>query len=437
MALSGWGNFPTEVCRTYRETQARELAALVCDVAERRLIPRGLGRSYGDAALNREGVVDVSGRDRLIAFDETNGMLECEAGVSLACIVATFLPRGWFLPVTPGTKFVTVGGAIAADVHGKNHHVDGTLGNFVHELELLTADGSVLRCSRERNREAFCATLGGMGLTGIILSAKLTLRRVQSAYVRQTTIKCANLDVALERLEQSNDDYRYSVGWIDCLASGGSLGRTVLMLANEAAGHGMRVTARAQLGMPFNLPSSAFNLRTVTAFNAAYYRRQREGEQLIDYYRYFYPLDAIRSWNRMYGRRGFIQYQALVPLGTARGALVELLEAVSQAGLASFLAVLKRSGNAGEGILSFPFPGYTLALDIPNRGDATRHLARTLDRILLRHGGRIYLAKDAVTDAETFAAMYPSLPSFRSAKGRLDPAGRFSSSLSRRVGIST
>jgi len=443
MVLAGWGNSPSQAADVFRPEKISEVRSLATD-AKQTLIPRGLGRSYGDAALNENHSVLLETQfDRLLAFDPATGVLECEGGVSFEDLLQFLLPRGYFLPVTPGTKFVTVGGAIAADVHGKNHHRDGSIANFVEQFDLLIADGTVLTCSRTENTDAFWATLGGMGLTGVILSARMKMRKVTSAYLSVDYQKAPNLDAALELFARNDKDYEYSVAWIDCLARHGAMGRSVLMRANHAKMEEMSETQHHNLfapprkkkrAVPFYLPGLAVSPMSVRLFNHFYYK-QPPGWRLADYDSFFYPLDAISNWNRGYGRRGFFQYQAVFPLETARACLMELLEKLSSARSASFLAVLKTMGPASGGMLSFPMPGQTLALDIPNRGTQTVDLLRQLDAIVLRHGGRVYLAKDACMTAESFRAMYPRAGEFEKVKASLDPQNRFSSSLSRRLGI--
>jgi len=446
--LSGWGRYPLERCAVYRPERTAEVAALVACAPQASLIPRGLGRSYGDAALNAAGAVVQSDRlDRMSSFDPERGILVCEAAVSLADILATFLPRGFFFPVTPGTKFVTVGGAIAADVHGKNHHRSGSMAAAVLGFRLLTAGGEILACSREENPDAFWATLGGMGLTGFLLDARLRLERVPSAWMRVDYEKARDLDDLLERCEARDRDYAYGVAWIDCLARGRSLGRSVLMRANHAqraelppsrAAQPFRIVHRPRgLGpsVPFPLPNATLNPLTVGIFNALFYGLHRERGRLVDCERYFYPLDSVHHWNRIYGRRGMIQYQLALPPETSRQGLLEVLEALSSARRPSFLAVLKSFGPASGGLLSFPRPGFTLALDLPHTGDDLLHAVARLDAIVLRHGGRVYLAKDSTLGAESFSAMYPQLARFREIKAKLDPEGRFASSQSRRLGL--
>lgn len=446
-SLAGWGNFRPETCFVARPERQAELRNLIVSNGKRRsLIARGLGRSYGDSAVNGGGEVSLQARlDCLIGFDPTTGIVEAEAGISFATLIEIFLPRGFFLPVTPGTKFVTLGGAIAADVHGKNHHNDGTLSRFVPSLRLLLASGETLDCSPEKNADVFWATVGGMGLTGMILSARLQLIRVSSAYAEVEYKKSANLDQALERFESRRGrDRKYSVAWIDCLAGGASLGRCVLMEGDHLSADRLPYNLKDQpfdtkparaKSVPFHFPNIALNSLSVRLFNDLYYERHHEGIEVVALDPFFYPLDGIHHWNRIYGRRGFVQYQALLPPQTARRGLIELLERISASGNASFLAVLKRTGDQGPGMLSFPTTGYTLALDLANTGEKLNALNRELDEILLKHGGRLYLAKDSLMSAETFAAMYPRLEEFRAVKKRVDPGGRFSSTQARRVGI--
>ena len=442
--LSGWGRFPVETCRIFRPEKPASLPAILDSGAESSYIARGLGRSYGDASLNGGGgVIAFERLNRMIAFDDSTGVLECEAGVSLAEILDHFLPRGYFLPVTPGTKFVTLGGAIAHDVHGKNHHRVGALSNFVLDLRLRTTHGEVLTCSREQNSEAFWATVGGAGLTGFVLSARLRLQHVETAHVKVDFLKVAHFEEAINAMEESDHLYEFSVAWIDCLARGKSLGRSVLMRANPAlasdlpkgSGDPLSPRRRSERSVPFDFPPGLLNPFTVGAFNTLFYGWHRTiSGRLADIDSFFYPLDSIRDWNRMYGRRGFVQYQLAFPREGSRAGLAEVLQRVSASGRGSFLGVLKRFGNATPGLLSFPFPGYTLALDLPVNDGLVPFLA-DLDAVVLSHGGRLYLAKDAVMTAASFAAMYPRLDEFREVRARLDPQNRLSSSLARRVGI--
>lgn len=440
--LSGWGRYPVEACNVFEPRQTGELAAILKSGGQQSYIPRGLGRSYGDAALNREhGVIAQREMRRILGFDAASGVLECEAGASLAEVIAFALPRGYFLPVTPGTKFVTLGGAIAADVHGKNHHRDGSLGGFLKSFDLMTGAAEVLHCSPSRNPDAFWATVGGMGLTGIILRARLQLRRVESAWMRVDCRKARCLDEALDLMREGDEACQYSVAWIDCLARGRSLGRCVLMLGNHAEAGDAGDRNRFELPRAprfkarFDLPAFALNSLSIRAFNAIYYHRRREARRrLVHLDNFFYPLDGVENWNRLYGRRGFIQYQFALPLDTGREALRLVLERLASSRRGSFLAVLKRFGRGGDGLLSFPMEGYTLSLDLPC-GRGLSQFLRELDRTIAKSGGRFYLAKDAVQAPEIFAAGYPRLRQFLQVRRDLDPDGLFSSSLARRLGI--
>jgi FAD/FMN-containing dehydrogenase len=444
LSLSGWGRYPVESCHVYRPEKRSEVAATLASGQQSSYIPRGLGRSYGDAALNENaGVIWHLLLNRFLSFDAASGILECESGVSLAEIIQYFLPRGWFLPVTPGTKFVTVGGAIGTDIHGKNHHKDGSFSNFVLGFRLLTPTGEVLLCSPAAHPEIFWATVGGMGLTGVILSARLRLRRVDSAYVFVDFYKAPNLEDVLANMEASDDRYEYSVAWIDVLATDKSMGRSVLMRGNHAAAADLPARVRNPLApltgprgnLFIDFPSGALNKLTVKIFNSVFYAAHRTApRQLVNFEKFFYPLDAINQWNRMYGRRGFVQYQIALPQASGRAGLRTILDRLARSGRASFLAVLKRFGDAGPGLLSFPVRGYTLALDIPAAPGIVPFL-HELDRMTLDHGGRIYLAKDALLRAEDFAAMYPKLETFRAIQRKLDPQRSFSSSMARRLAI--
>ena len=442
--LSGWGRMPAAECCVYRPEKRREQKAILRSGEQTSFIARGRGRSYGDTSVNADaGVILVTRLNRMLAFDPDTGVLECEAGVGPDEIIDVFLPRGFFLPVTPGTKFVTVGGAIANDVHGKNHHRDGTFSRFVLDFTLLTPGQGVITCSRDENADVFWATTGGIGLTGIILTARIELAPVQTAYIKVDYRRAENLDAALASMAELDNAYRYSVAWVDCLARGASLGRSVLMYGEHASvddlptkrrGAPFRVKPRLALNVPVDLPGLTLNSLSVKAFNQLFYKIHPTAEgKVVDYDRYFYPLDSVLNWNRIYGKRGFVQFQASLPGDSAEG-LVELLERLSESKRASFLAVLKAFGPAGQGLLSHPIPGYTLTLDIPNRRGLEPFLTE-LETITLDRGGRLYLAKDAVAAPHTIAAMYDTLDRFREVKARLDPQGVLSSSMSRRLGL--
>lgn len=435
--LSGWGRYPVAECRLARAARPADARALTAEADS--LIARGCGRAYGDASLNRALTVATAAMDRLIAFDADSGLLTCEAGLCLADLIDLFLPRGWLAPVTPGTRFVTLGGMIAADVHGKNHHGEGSFCDHLAWLDLALPDGRVERCSLSENVDLFAATCGGMGLTGIILRAAFRMKRVETSRIRQRTLRVQNLEAAFEAFEASAD-WTYSVGWIDCLATGADLGRSVIFLGEHARKDELpaadrpdpfRRPNRKLRTVPIDAPSMALGPLSVRLFNSVYYRVQQPGDALVDFEPYFYPLDAIGDWNRIYGRRGFVQYQCVLPMQTSRAGMARLLETISSAGAGSFLAVLKRLGAQSFGLLSFPMPGYTLALDFPV-SEANLALLERLDAITTECGGRLYLAKDARASAAAFQAGYPRLAEFRDVRRRWD-LGKFSSLQSKRL----
>jgi len=444
--LSGWGCTPVEECDVYRPESVADFKAIIDQAPQTTLTPRGCGRSYGDAALNGEGAVLLSERlDRFGSFDEGTGVLRCDAAVTLADVIEVFLPRGFFFPVTPGTKNISVGGAIAADVHGKNHHSSGSMSAWIHRFKLLTGRNEILECSPSENSAAFWATVGGMGLTGVILEAELQLRRVESAFMCAEYERIADIDRLLERMEEGESGYDYAVAWVDGLARGASLGRSVLMTANHAPVDALtgrnrqeplavRQTRR-RLRVPMRLPDVTLNPVSMKLFNWMYLARHPSGSRIVGCDDFFYPLDAVDEWNRAYGRRGVLQYQCVIPEADARAGLVALLETLTASGFGSFLTVLKTLGAESEGLLSFPMPGKTLALDIPHTGPDLIDALHRLDAIVLEHGGRTYLAKDACMTKETFERMYPRHAEFRAAKAALDPGARFSSSLARRLGL--
>jgi FAD/FMN-containing dehydrogenase len=405
------------------------------DRASAPLLAYGLGRSYGDVCLNGgEAIIPTDRLDRFIAFDDEKGVLRCEAGVTLARILELMVPRGWFLPVVPGTKFVSVGGAIANDIHGKNHHRAGTFGCHVRSLRLLRSSGERIECSPVANAELFRATVGGLGLTGVVLSAELQLRPVAGPWIEKETVPFGTVDEFFEISAASDRDWEFTVAWVDCVARGARLGRGLFYRGNHASvpgGGGVRSRPPARLGVPFDLPSWTLNRATVSAFNGLYHwKGKRERRRLVHYDPFFFPLDGVLQWNRIYGRAGLLQFQCVVPHESARTAMRRILERIAGDGSASFLAVLKAFGGVGSpGMLSFPRPGVTLALDFPNRGARTLELVRQLMDVARDAGGAFYPAKDACMTVEDMRASYPQLEAFR---GLVDPA--FSSSFWRRVG---
>jgi len=450
--LSGWGRTEPTTAQLAVPASADEAAGLVKGVGGgvagigQRVIARGLGRSYNNAAQNEGGlVVSTAGMHDVLSFDADAGVVSCEAGVSLEQLMIGLLPDGWFVPVSPGTRQVTVGGAIAADVHGKNHHSAGSFGRHVLSFDLLTAGGDVRTVTPESDPDLFWGTVGGMGLTGIILRAKFQLKRVETSRLVVDTVRASNIDDTMAYLSSTDADYDYTVAWTDCLATRGALGRSVITSGSFApAGEAryrnwakpLEFKASALVGAPPVFPSGLINARTVAMLNEAWFRRaprRRTGEiQTIG--KFFHPLDAISNWNRIYGRAGFRQYQYVVPFEAA-GVVVRSLERISALRAPSFVTVLKRFGPGDPGMLSFPMPGWTLALDFPARTPWLTALLAELDEMVLEAGGRLYLAKDSRIPAELMPRMYPRLADFRRLRAAVDPWGVFSSDLSRRLSL--
>lgn len=440
-SLSGWGRYPSYLSEVYRPEKISELADIVT-ADPNRLVPRGAGRAYGDAALNAPGrVIDLTRLNRMLSFDSASATIRCEAGVTIGDLIDTILPRGFFPPVVPGTRFVTLGGALAADVHGKSHHRDSSFSAHVTSCDLMLASGEIRRCSRTEDADLFRATAGGMGLTGVIVEVEMRLRAVESAWLESEIIRAPNIDSALETFERADRQYGNSVAWIDCISTGSVLGRSVITLGDFATRDRLdgkrrrlplRPAARRAATVPLDFPRFALSGSIVQTFNAIYYSRHRDTPRtLVDCERFFFPLDSIHDWNRIYGRDGFVQYQCVIPLAESRAALIEILDTIVRSRRGSFLAVLKKFGE-NEGMLSFPMPGFTLTLDFPMR-DGLLPLLDHLDEMVLKRGGRVYLAKDARMRPETFRAMYPEFPAWHAIKTAVDPNRRFSSSLSRRL----
>lgn len=389
---------------------------------EQSLLAYGNGRSYGDSCHNDAGVLIHRGsNNEILDFDVETGVMHCQAGVLLADVLAMAIPHGYFLAVTPGTRFVTVAGAIANDVHGKNHHSRGSFGAHVERFSLWRSDGVMRECSASENSDLYAATIGGMGLTGIILSATIRLMKVPSPDVCQTIIKFDNLAGYFAKIDDVDKNFEYSVAWIDQLARGAKLGRGVMMAGDHVARKDApREVAAPRYGVPFQPPVNLLNRFTLKAFNAAYFARARAGEALVEWASYFYPLDGIKDWNRLYGPKGLFQHQSLYPSDNAEETTAHLIECAQKHGHASFLTVLKRFGdNISPGLLSFPKPGFTLTLDFANQGPATLKMLDALDEITLKARGRINPYKDARMSAKTFGA---SFPKWHSLEAMRDPA---------------
>ena len=430
--IAGWGRIGVPG----REVVSEDLERLT----ERAVLSRGLGRSYGDSSLpppsEREVATTVLA-DRLLSFDPETAILRAEAGVSLFALNRILLPRGYFVPVTPGTQFVTLGGMVASDVHGKEHHARGCFGEHVTRLRMRVADGRVLWCSDEQHRDLFRATIGGMGLTGHILEVEVQMLPIRSPWIFQESRRVDDIDQYIDGLKDAAARFPYTVGWIDCLTPGKHMGRGILMAgdwADPSIAPRRYPKPLPRVTMPMELPSIAVDRWSIKAFNAAFYWKhlQREKRGIVHWESFFYPLDAIRHWNRMYGPRGFTQWQGVVPDSAGRAAARRILEILTSRGGASFLCVIKDCGPEGKGMLSFPMKGISIALDIPVRDD-TQALVDSLNEQVIREGGRIYLTKDQFTRREHFLAMEPRLEAFQEVRRKWDPQGRIRSAQSVRL----
>jgi len=442
--LTGWGRTAPSAATVQPVRTADDVDAVLAQSGRRGTIARGLGRSYGDAAQNAGGtVLDGPSMNRVLALDLDRGTVTAEGGTSLDSLMRALLPLGWFVPVTPGTRHVTVAGALAADVHGKNHHVDGSFANHIERFTLHTPKGTAT-VTPESDPELFWGTAGGMGLTGVVTDVTLRLLRVETALVRSRNERCLDLDSVMRRMVDEDADFRYSVAWIDCLARGAALGRSILSRGDHARvddlprrrrGDALRFAPRARIAAPPWVPNGLLNRATVAAFNEVWYRLSpllHGGLESIS--SFFHPLDGVRGWNRLYGGRGFLQYQYVVP-DAAEAAVRRSIEMLSDARAASFLAVLKRFGPGNPGPLSFPAPGWTLALDIPATVPGLARLLDDLDGLVADAGGRVYLAKDSRLRPELVPVMYPELARFAELRERVDPAGVLQSDLQRRLGL--
>jgi len=404
------------------------------NIEAKSLLPHGNARSYSDSCLNSEGtLIDNRLLNRFIEFDASTGILKCESGVLFSEILELIVPENWFLPVTPGTKYVTVGGAIANDVHGKNHHQDGTFGRHIRSFELKRSDGKVLLCSKDNNSKYFSATIGGLGLTGFINWAEIQLIKIPSPFIKVETTAFYGLEEFYKLSELANENHQYSVAWLDCNSTGNQLARGLFMAGDHAKSEkvAQAATLKPKLSIPFNFPKKALNRYTIKAFNTLYFNKNRLGSGKTTYQHYdsfFYPLDGIGDWNRIYGNQGFYQYQFVVP-SSEKATMEKILRKIVESGLGSFLAVLKEFGDlSSPGMLSFPRPGICLALDFANRGDVTLKLINELDQLVVEAGGSAYPAKDVRMSSQAFQAYYPNLDKF---KKFIDP--RFSSDFWRRV----
>ena len=402
--VTNWGNFPVVEKEMKSEDSSAKIQKYIRDNHD--IIARGNGRCYGDAALS-ENIFSTKRLNKFISFDRLNGIIECESGVLLSDVLEVIVPQGYFLFVTPGTKFITVGGAIASDVHGKNHHAEGCFSEYVIEFSLMNEKGEILACSKTENADKFWSTIGGMGLTGIILSAKFKLKNIESSYIRQESIKAENLDEIFKLFDES-ESWTYNVAWIDCLQKDKNLGRSIMMRGEHAFKHELPkklqdnpllVKKNTSPSIPFYFPNFVLNNLTVKLFNFLYYSKQtkKEVKNFVHYESFFYPLDIVNDWNRIYGKSGFIQYQMVIPKEKGKEGMKRILETIAKSGNGSFLAVLKLFGKDNpEAYNSFPMEGYTLALDF-KVNKKLKKLVAQLDDIVEEFGGRIYLTKDSMS----------------------------------------
>lgn len=444
--LTGWGRTSPSTARVAHVPQS-EIAHLLKDSRGRGVLMRGLGRSYGDAAQNAGGtVLSLEGSAEGAVLDRTTATLTAGAGVSLHDLLKVIVPQGFFVPVTPGTRFVTVGGAIASDIHGKNHHVEGSFGNHVRRVTLMLADGTIHEIGPDQNPTLFWATVGGMGLTGVILEATFSLIPIETSMCTVNTIRCRNIDELIEEMSHGDDDHRYSVAWADLLATGSRLGRSVLWrgdhtklaeLSPKEARHALRYEPKHVATVPPVVPPFGFvNKLSSTLFNELWFRkeprRKNGGHKTIP--SYFHPLDAIGSWNRLYGDGGFLQYQFALPFGR-ENELRQIVEKIALSKTASPLVVLKRFGDANPAPMSFPMPGWTLTVDIPTRAEGLGQLLHSLDEVVMQSGGRHYLAKDAHTTPAAIRSGYPRLDEWKQIQRSVDPDRLWQSDLARRLAL--
>ncbi len=431
--ITNWNNYPVVEANETSFDYEKEIVSKLAQSS----IPHGNGRCYGDASLSSE-VVNTLRYDKVLAFDEVNGIITCQSGLLLSDLLQIIVPRGWFLPVTPGTKFITIGGAVASDVHGKNHHVDGSFSRHIISMSVLTGTGQTFVCGPDNHTDLFWATCGGMGLTGIILDVKFRLKRVNTAYIRQRQIKARNLGEIMD-LFGENTGSTYSVAWIDCLKKGKNFGRSILMLGEHANSDEVKrdkllePREKALLTVPFYFPSFVLNGYSMKIFNALIYAKnyRKTMDSVVHYDGFYYPLDSILSWNKIYGKKGFVQYQFVLPFATSKEGLTDILTRINNHGTGSFLAVLKLFGEQDD-LISFPMKGYTLALDFPIRPGLFEFLDE-LDHVVAQYGGRIYLSKDARMKKEIFWKTYPRAGEFQETIRKYDPNNRFVSRLSERL----
>jgi len=436
--ISGWGGYPIQEAKV---VYPKNIKQILEEMKKSDLIARGNGRAYGDSSINKKNTINMKYFNHIISFDESSGILEVEAGILLEDIVNTFLPKGWFPYVTPGSKFVTIGGLIAADVHGKNHHKDGSFGNFVEWFELINSKGEIIKCSRNENKDMFEWTIGGMGLTGIIIRAAIKLRPIETCWIKQKTLIANNIDQTLEIFEK-NMEATYSVAWINSTNSQNNIGQSLIMLGEHAKindlnqkniSNPLKLKSKKNRNIPFYFPNWFLNKKLIKLFNFLYYfiGKNSSKEKIVYWDNYFYPLDSIMGWNKIYGREGFVQYQCVIPLEKSKEGLIELLKEIDKSKVSSFLSVLKRFGKQNSKF-SFPMEGYTIALDFPINKETLKLLDK-LDEITLKYKGRFYLAKDARMKKEIFKKSDKRIEDYINFRNQNDCDKNFISSQSSRL----
>lgn len=438
--VANWGKYPVVDANVWEYNNPEKYPGIILDHTP--VIPRGMGRCYGDSALSKH-ILSTVKLNHLLDFDPERGILTCEAGVTIEEVLRLFVPRGWFMPVTPGTKFVTLGGAFASDIHGKNHHAKGTFSDHVYWLDMLLPNGEIIRCSKTENADIFNLTAGGMGLTGLIIRLSFQLAPIETSYIRQESIKAKNLDEIMKVFEDTSS-WTNSVAWIDCLSKGKSLGKSIMTVGefakvNELTSakqkkEPLKTHKSGKLFLPFDFPNFTINSLTVRAFNLLYYNKQlsRKKNSIVHYETFYYPLDGILHWNRVYGKNGFTQYQFVLPPETSREGLIAIIERIGQRKMGSFLTVLKLFGNQQENYIRFPKGGYTLAIDFKIEPRVWKFLDE-LDELVLKYGGRVYLTKDVRMKHETLMQSYPQAEEFVRKVKEINPQYTFSSVQSDRI----
>ena len=431
--LANWNLYPWIITHKTSFNSEEKLKEKV--IHDEHFIARGNGRSYGDASLGST-IYNTLNYNKILKFDTDQGVIIAESGTLLSEILNVIIPSGWFLPVTPGTKYVTIGGAVAADVHGKNHHKEGCISDHIIYLDILTDDGNVYKCSRVQHPDLFFATCGGMGLTGVILSVTLKLKKINSSFIKQTVIKARNIFEMLDLLEE-NSNFTHNVSWLDCITQGKSLGKGIINLGEHVTNENSELIPNKKppkWNIPFYFPNITLNHFTNYLFNKAYYSKEfkRKKTSQVHYEPFFYPLDGITNWNRMYGKRGFVQYQFVIPMEAGHKGFETILKLIVKKGFGSFVSVLKILGTSNENPLSFPKTGYTLALDFAITKNLFEFL-NELDKVVLDFNGRLYLAKDARMNRKVFEKSYPRYQEFIKTVKKYNPNGKLKSKLSERL----